>query len=393
MKKLNQLFALFLLLISIPSYSQRRVWEQGTGAAIHASPLIDNEYLFVGNAQGIFFKLDQNTGEVIWKYNSKAPIFADAAVWNDLVLFSNEKGNLFALKKDSGKLEWVVSGNPTQAIDLWDYYRAGPVAGKDKVYWGTEDGGLVALEPNTGKIIWNFPTNGAIHMSPVLEGNMVVVGNFKGKVFAVDADNGKQIWSFQANGSEYFPNAEFHKSPTVIDGKVYLGSRDTQLYVLDIESGKKNYEYTEAGGSWIIASPLVFQEKMFFGSSDTYKFYALDRNTGEEIWSIRTYTRSYATPLPYQNTVLMAGFDGKIRAYELSTGEQIWEFQTSTSKDNFSKLYTPEGKFRNDLTIHSAEEGEKLLNNLGPIVSTPVLNQNLLFFTSLDGKVYAIKLP
>lgn len=393
MNKLNQLFALFLLLNSIPSFSQSLVWEQDTGAPIHASPVMEDEYLYVGNAKGIFFKLDQNSGEVIWKYDSKAPIFSDAAVWNELVIFSNNKGNLFALKKDSGKLEWIASGNPTQAIDLWDYYRAGPVAGKDKIFWGTEDGNLVALEPNTGKVIWDFPTDGAIHMSPVLVDNKILAGNFKGKVFAIDPDNGKQIWSFQAKGSDYFPDAEFQKSPTVENGKVHIGSRDTRLYVLDLETGKEIWEFTETGGSWIIASPLVFQDKVFFGSSDTYKFYALDRSSGEEIWSIRTFTRSYATPLPYQNTVLMAGFDGKIGAYEAASGDLIWEYQTPTSQINFGNLYNPEGKFRNDLTINSAEEGEALINSLGPIVNTPVLKGNLLFFTSFDGKVYGIKLP
>jgi eukaryotic-like serine/threonine-protein kinase len=393
MKKLNQLFALFLLLIAIPSFSQSLVWEQDTGAPIHASPVLENEYLYLGNAQGIFFKIDQKTGEVIWKYDSKSPIFSDAAVWNELVLFSNEKGNLIALKKDSGKLEWVVSRYPNQAKDLWDYYRAGPVAGRDKIYWGTEDGSLVTLEPNTGKVIWDFPTNGAIHMNPVLVDNKVLVGNFKGKIFAIDADNGRQIWSFQAKGSENFPDAEFQKSPTVAQGKVYIGSRDTQLYVLDLETGREKWEYTESGGSWIIASPLVNQEKVFFGSSDTYKFYALDRNSGEEIWSIRTFTRSYATPLPYQNTVLMAGFDGKIRAYGTASGDLIWEYQTPTSQINFGNLYNPEGKFRNDLKINSAEEGETLINSLGPIINTPAINRSLLFFTSFDGKVYGITLP
>ncbi|MFD2200901.1 PQQ-binding-like beta-propeller repeat protein [Shivajiella indica] len=393
MKKLNQLFALFLLIYSTPSFSQSLVWEQDTNAPIHASPIMEDEYLFVGNTKGIFYKLNQKSGQVIWQYDSKAPIMSDAAVWNDLVLFSNEKGNLIALKKDSGKLEWIASGNPTQAIDLWDYYRAGPVAGKDKIYWATEDGSIVALQPETGKLLWNFPTNGAIHMSPVLVDDKILAGNFKGKVFAIDAEKGKQIWSFQAKGSEYFPDAEFQKSPSVAHGKVYIGSRDTQLYVLDLETGRKIREFTETGGSWIIASPLVYQEKVFFGSSDTYKFYALDINSGEEIWSIRTFTRSYASPLPYSNSVLMAGFDGKIRAYKASSGALDWEFQTTTSSINFDNLYNQEGKFRNDLTINSAEEGEALINSLGPIINTPTLKENMLFFASLDGKVYGIKLP
>jgi len=386
---------LILLIYLLPFGINGQVleWIYETNGPIHNSPIVDGTILFIGSEDGSLYALNAASGTPKWSYDSKAPIYTHASIWNDLVVFSNEAGKLIALNKNTGKLEWQFQAESEFSLDLWDYYRSSPVVWGEMLFWGNSDGNLYALDAKTGRKKWSFQTGGSIHSAPVVEDNTVLVGNFKGNLFALDAETGQEKWSFRAIGSHYFPNGEFQNAPLIHGGKVYIGSRDLNLYILDFKTGRGIWHFTEPGGSWIVATPLVHEGKVFFGSSDTYKFYALDEKSGKEKWNISTYTRSYGSPLPYKNWVLFPGFDGKIRAIEAATGELIWEYQIPTSKSNYSKLYTGDGKFRTDLKINSAIEGEQLINALGPIISTPLLIGESLFFGSLDGKIYKIQLP
>lgn len=380
------------LLISPSLFAQETLWEFDSHAPIHASPTLESNNLFFANKAGTFFSLDIKSGLANWQFQSKSPIYAEASIWNDLVLFGNEKGQLTALKKDNGKLEWIFQAGKDHSIDLWDYFRSGPLPSNDKIFWASGDGYIYALNPKTGEVIWKFDTGAAVHMNPVLEEGKLLIGNFKGQLYALNPESGELLWKFQAIGSRYFPDAEFQRSPLVQDGKVFIGSRDLNLYVLDLETGRGIWHFTETGGSWIIATPLIHEGTVYFGSSDTYKFYALDEKTGKEKWNIGTFTRSYGSPIPFKKWIIFPGFDGKIRAVSPENGEIQWEYQTKTSRENYAKLYTSEGKFRGDLQINSAEEAEALIDSLGPIINTPVLKNDILYFGSLDGKVYAVDL-
>jgi eukaryotic-like serine/threonine-protein kinase len=390
----NIIWTLFVgFLLSPLLFAQETYWQFDTHAPIHACPTLENDNLYIGNKAGTFYSLNNKSGLAKWQFNSKSPILAEAAVWNDLVLFGNDAGQLTALKKDNGKLEWIFQAGKDYAIDLWDYFRSAPLAGENKIYWASGDGHIYALNPQSGEVIWKFNTGAAVHMTPVLKDGKLLIGNFKGQLYALEPDSGTLIWKFQAIGSQYFPNAEFQKSPLIQDGKVFIGSRDLNLYVLDLETGRGIWHFTEQGGSWIIATPLVQDGTVYFGSSDTYKFYALDEKTGKERWSIRTFTRSYGSPIAFKDWIVFPGFDGKIRAVSPENGDVKWEYQTQTSLENYHKLYTSEGKFRNDLKINSAEEAEALIDSLGPITNSPVLKKDILYFGSLDGKLYAITIP
>lgn len=386
---------LILLIYFLPFGINGQVldWTFETKGPIHNTPVINESIVYIGSADGLFYALSEADGSQKWSYNSKSPIYTDAAIWNDLVFFSNEAGRLIALNKHTGKLEWQFQAEPESSQDLWDYYRSSPVVWEERIFWGNGDGNLYALDARTGIKNWSFQTEGPIHASAVVDNGTVFIGNFKGRLYAIDTETGVEKWKFQAIGSHYFPNAEFQRAPLVHNEKIYIGSRDLNLYVLNKETGRGIWHFTEPGGSWIIATPLVHEGKVFFGSSDTYTFYALSEKSGKEKWNIRTYTRSYGSPLSYTSQILFPGFDGKIRAVEPETGNVLWTYQTHTSKINYGKLYDENGKFRTDLKINSALQGEQLINALGPIVCTPLLIGQSLIFGSVDGKIYKIQLP
>jgi eukaryotic-like serine/threonine-protein kinase len=100
--------------------------------------------------------------------------------------------------------------------------------------------------------------------------------------YAIDTQTGDEIWKFEAIGSRYFPNIEFQKTALVKDRIVYIWSRDLNLYALDLKTGRGIWNTQEKDGSWISTTPLVHGDNIYFGTSDTYKFYSLNKDNCRE---------------------------------------------------------------------------------------------------------------
>ncbi len=382
-----------MIFLTHVSFSQKLEWTFGTNGSFHSTPVVEGEIIYIGGEDNKVYAINKNTGEEIWHYESDGAIFSDVGLGSNIITFSNNNGSLYALDKSSGKFLWKFNSQGEKILDLWDYFLSSPVIYKNLVYWGSSDGFIYAINSESGKTVWEFDAGAMVHATPVIEDGKVLVGNYSGEFFALDSSTGDQIWKFQAIGSRYFPNAEFQKAALVKEGIVYVGSRDLNLYALDLETGRGIWNMQEKGGSWIIATPFIHEKNIYFGTSDTYKFYSLNKVNGRENWSIFIGTRAYGSALFYKDLIIFPGFDGIIRGVDPSNGEEQWKFQSKTSQDNYSSLYDKDGKFRKDVNIKSyTKESETLLKSLGSFINTPLIDNNILYAASLDGKLYAVKI-
>lgn len=391
MKKI--LFLLSLTVVAHTSLAQKTAWIFETGGRIHSTPIVKDGILFIGSGDQNLYAIDQVTGKKTWSFQSDGAIYSDVGVGEELVLFGNDKGSLYALDRISGEFVWKFSSEGEKKLDLWDYYLSSPVVSNGVVYWGSGDGHIYALNLGNGELIWKVNTGSIVHATPVIADGKVLIGNYAGDFFALNADTGEQIWKFKAVGARNFPRAEFQKAALVQDGIVYVGSRDLNLYALNIKTGRGVWNMQEKGGSWIIATPLIKDENIFFGTSDTYKFYSLNKDTGRENWVIPIHTRSYGSPVAHGDLIIFPGFDGKVRGVDPNTGREEWLFQSKTSKKNYGAVYDKHNNFRKDVGIHNyTEESENLLLSLGAFINSPLLLESKLYLGSTDGKVYAINI-
>lgn len=391
MKKLIILLA--FTTVAQTTFSQTTLWTFETGGSIHSSPVVEDGILFIGSGDRKMYAINQTTGEELWSYKTDGAIYSDVGISGETIFFGNDTGSLYALNRISGSLEWKFCSGREKKLDLWDYYLSSPVVFNGLVYWGSGDGHLYAFNKNDGKLVWKFNTGSIVHATPVIAEGKVLVGNYSGDFFALDTNTGEQIWKFKAIGSRYFPNAEFQKSALVEDGVVYIGSRDLNLYALDIKTGRGLWNMQEKGGSWIIATPFIHGENIYFGTSDTYKFYSLNKNNGRENWIVPIHTRSYGSPVLYNDLIIFPGFDGKLRGVNRKTGKEEWVYQSETSKMNFADVYDEDNNFRKDVGINNyTEESEKLLLSLGAFINSPILFKGTIYVGSTDGKVYAVNI-
>jgi outer membrane protein assembly factor BamB len=287
------------------------------------------------------------------------------------------------------------------------------VAG-DFVYAGLRDGRVLALHKDTGELRWEFGTGGAEYSSPVVYRGVLYVGSGDHKLYALDAVTGEERWSHVADSRIVSDPAVNEEVVAVVslEGKLYILDAETGGRRLDFltsatggspvfdedwvwVAGQRGvvtavdwrkrarpfeglarrirvqlfawgmvgtvppqkgfaWEAWQAGQSFV-GTPVVDDGKVYVGSTSG-ALHALDRVTGEAIWTFHGDSKSLVSPSLAGNTVLVGDVEGRLYAVSAATGDELWRFNTG-----------------------------------GRISSTPVIANGMLYVASWDGRLYAIE--
>jgi outer membrane protein assembly factor BamB len=186
-------------------------------------------------------------------------------------------------------------------------------------------GATLASAPSTPNQMWRFPTGSFVYSSPAVSDGLVFVASYDTNVYAIDEYSGQQKWSFYT-GSVMF------SSPAVANGVVYVGSRNGGImYALNEQTGSEiwgrgylNY--------FIAASPVVADGKVFYSSwcsascFQNGQFVALDAATGAVVWANATLPSAplSSSPAVDSGRVFFGLDDGSVTALNETNGKAIW---------------------------------------------------------------------
>ena len=140
---------------------------------------------------------------------------------------------------------------------------------------------------------------------------------------------------------------EGEATPIVVDGVMYVTSAWSIVYAIDARSGallwKHDPQVPRITVGKTCCGPVnrgvaVWEDKVIFGALDG-RLIALDRATGEVLWSVVTVdqTRDYTitgAPRIVNGKVIIGngggefGVRGYVSAYDVNSGEQLWRFYT-----------------------------------------------------------------
>ena len=383
------------LMISSSLHAQYAVkWEYKTEGEIFATPLVDENCVYIGSGDHKVYAIQRETGEKIWEFSTNGGVHSSPMLADNLLVFGSRDGNLYALDKNSGKEIWKFSTKGEKINGPWDYYLSSPTTDGKMIYWGSGDGHVYALEADTGELGWKYESKGIIHADPVVSGGKVFIGSFDGNLYALNKLNGELMWKFKTLGASYFPRGEIQKAVLVDNGTIYFGSRDYNIYALDADTGSVKWNMREPAG-WIISTPIAHGDHIFFGTSDAHKFYCLDKNYGNIVWTTALRMRVFGSAVVDRNHIVFGTFDGKIVGADVKTGKQLWEFQTRGSKENYASVFDHNGEFKEGFSLYGRDmiETERKILDLGAVLCTPVIDDHYtLYFGSADGYLYALSL-
>ena len=302
-------------------------------------------------------------------------------------------------------ISWLFKGEGSVIID----FSSSPAVVGSQVYiaaaqgsFFSSGGAVYCLDANSGVNFWRYDTPVQIFSSPTVAGGRVYVGegfhqDADCHLHCLDANNGRMIWNFKTA-------SHVESTPFVSQGKVYFGAGSDGVYCLDALEGQEIWHYPSVH---VDMSPAVWKGKVYFGAGyGEYRIYAVDANSGAEIWSKRVDYPAWGSPSADGDTVFFGLGNGnfiesaeepkgRITARNAETGEQIWEYETEDSvltavayRNGFVYFGSRDGGV---YALNAANGALGWKADIGhAVVSSPAVTEDSVYAGADNGVIYKI---
>ncbi len=287
--------------------------ERDNQIAFYARPYVTDSYVYVGDLDNNFYKLDRETGRVVWTYSDARGYFLGQPVERDGVVYApSNDGRVYALNAE-GALLWE--------FETGHYVWAQPQIIRDMVIIGSMDHFVYAVSQE-GEEIWATELNGAIVGTPALsdDGQTLYVGSIGQEMVAINTTDGSILWNFTARDSVW-------GRPILADNTVYFADSVGTLYALDPANGSQLWQINLAGA--VVGGLVEIDDGFALGTSNgVVKAFNFD---GSPKWESSISGEIYQSPAVMDQWLVIGTIEGDnlVYAYDL-TGVQLW----STTPEN-----------------------------------------------------------
>ncbi|ETR73052.1 MAG: hypothetical protein OMM_01246 [Candidatus Magnetoglobus multicellularis str. Araruama] len=350
-----------------------------------------------------------NVASFEWRFDTGGVIESSPAIGHDGTIFvGSDTGAMFAIHPDgTQKWQFQTGGRTTSS----------PAVYSNNVIFGSEDHHVYNVNVESGLEKWRFPTHGPVYSSPAIDksGN-IYIGSCDHNLYAITPD-GRRKWSFFTNGHiisspsiVYFTNRY-----GVLLSTVYVGSHDNHMYALDMETGQLQWSINVGGD--VLGTPAISNDRTIFvagcitlGEVQLHNLYALNPD-GTIKWKFEMRRGAYASPVLFSDTiksktvgmVILGSYDNSL--YGLSySGEEEWAFPTRSDSRVRAGDILSTAAVGSSGTIYFGSENHSIYaidhekgrvrwsyKTDGPIYSSPVIDNNVLYVGSFDHCLYAIR--
>lgn len=387
-------------------------WTFSTSGAIVSSPAVSGGVVYVGSADGGLYAVEATTGKLRWRFDAHGDVNSSPAISGDHVFVVSLDGNLYAVDTVTGKQLWsfategerrftaagILGAQPSAEVmpDPWDFYLSSPTVVDGAVYFGSGDGHIYAVDAVTGKLRWSYKTGDVVHSSPAVSGGVVYAGSSDTYFYALNAATGELKWKFKTGEDpKTHVMTGIPGSAAVANGTVYFGCRDANFYSLDAATGALKWKVPN-DGSWVIASPSVADGVVYYTTSDSHRFQALDAISGKVLYWLPTAIYAFSSPAIAGPRAYFGTFDGQLHAVDLEKHGYAGVFSTPGFSANGPRFLGPDGGLKEDKVWTGDTLDDMIVNirtkvfSMGSILSSPVVEDGALYFGSVDGKLYAL---
>jgi outer membrane protein assembly factor BamB len=238
----------------------------------------------------------------LWGTRVESEIRATPVIDNDQVFVRSVDGKLRSLAIADGAEQWVVSRR-VPALSLTG--NSEPLVAGPLVFAGFDDGKVIAYERASGQTRWESTISAPggrteierlvdVDGRFVLSDGVIYVASFQGRLAALQAVNGDLLWSREF--SSYQPIA-------IDDDTLYLSADDSHLWAIDRRTGTAFWKQDVLHARKITA-PAIIGDNVVVADLDGYLHW-FSRADGTLLSRIRTsYTRNYVQPVTWQDSVL-----------------------------------------------------------------------------------------
>jgi outer membrane protein assembly factor BamB len=348
---------------------------------------------------------------------------------------------VMALDADTGKVVWEYKFNIFQSdVPPHRVGWASPAADPDtgNIYALSVGAQVVALSKD-GKLLWDrsigeefaaFTTHGGRTMSPIIDGDLVIVsaaisswgaqGNRAHRFLGLDKRTGDIVWVATPGGRPY-DTAYALPTITTINGLRLLiaGTGDGAVHAMKPQTGEKVWSFVAAKraiNTGVVvkgASVIVSHGDENLDTSELGMIGAIDGSQTGDIkttkWVVKGDQFGFSSPVVDGTRVYQVENGSRLKAYDLESGRELWRQPLGTVQKAplvlaDGKLYvgTESGKF---FIVRPRAEKAEVLSEVElpiskdsvqqqegtpePILAGAAVSRGRVFFVSSDA-IYAI---
>jgi len=197
-----------------------KVWEYETDDQIQCFPSILGRHCFVAGCDSYLHVINLDTGKRVHYISLESPTGATPLVTDDFAFVGTEGNEFLAIDWKQEKVLW--------RFEMRQGARA-PAAYRDGIIvFGGMDRVVYALDAKTGEERWKFTTRGRIEGGAVIVGNKVYIPSNDSSLYVLDLKSGTRIESKELAG-------KLLTSPAVVANRIILATDDGVLTCLQGE--------------------------------------------------------------------------------------------------------------------------------------------------------------
>jgi outer membrane protein assembly factor BamB len=283
------------------------LWSVNLGSS-YSGPIVDENHVYVteslDNQKEVVRALDRATGEQVWETAwegaMKVPFFAAAnGSWIRATPVLDENrlyvggmvDHLVCLNTENGKIVWQIDFPRDKGTPKPDFgFASSPLVWKDAIY--VQAGAAVQkIDKLSGKVLWKSLDDGGGMMgsafsSPIvatLHGVPQLVVQTRTTLAGIDLDNGQVLWSREIPS---FRGMNI-LTPLVIGDSIFTSSYQRKAWRLDIQREGESWNVTEA---WEIpkaaymSTPVYFEGHVYLHLGNQ-RFVCIDFSDGAVKWT------------------------------------------------------------------------------------------------------------
>lgn len=294
------------------------------GGAPITTPVVADDLVFFGTDDGYFFAVYQGNGTYKWWRPLGEPTNSPAVDPTRHLVFIGVYRYLYARDTLTGNLNWSIDTDEWHSAPIFDSEKGILTIG------GSNDGGFsnAALYDlnetngvNLGKSYSWYP-DGIIFCSPASDGTNEFVGSYYypgGGSYVADGD-------FWGDGWHIYLGEGIKSSASIGFGFIYVGGMDGNLYSLYQSDGETSWFRSTKGP--IESSPAIDSSKgLVIVGSDDSRLYCF-RWDGAAKWNHTFNTPVVNSPVITANSKVVISVNDTVYALDEDTGNEIWRYKT-----------------------------------------------------------------
>lgn len=257
--------------------------------------------------------------------------------------------HVYAIQLDNGVQRWRF---PAEPDNRGPFYASPTLTPDGQLLVGGYNNVLYSLNPDTAGVNWEFDlAQNRYIASPLANEKGIFAPDADRNIYALDFD-GNLKWQFTSSGPTWAQPVEDETCQCL-----YLPSMDHHIYALDPETGALRWQTEPLGGA-IVGTPAINQDGVLYTGTFGRQLIALSKDSGEVIWRVDVEGWVWSGPALAGDRLYFGDLSGNFYAVNATNGSILWQLSPQQLD--------------------------------GPIVGTPLVLEETIYFNTDSGTIYAV---